>query len=350
MRRCVLQVALGARLMGACPWPAELAAATCAPLGWHRAATDRPAGGRGFSALPEASPLGAFVSSAHLARADEASTGELAAAGHAGHAAAGPPARQPRRQPQTKSVDDFMGATIAGATMLGQLRRLMLRYRAMLLPPHVVDILVAMERICSRRAAAAQSPPPPGAAPRGAAGGVHSVRVQSAALPAAAVNLDSQGPERQAILYMMGDLGNMLWGHLDEIDAAGLANCIWAWARLSWHPEPQLLSEVARRFVDAALAAPLPPCALARGVWGLGALDALGASEADALAPRLREVAVEVEPSQLKATARALAAAAAAGGGSGGGGATGGEAAAAIAAELAVRADRQLRGGRGGSG
>ncbi|GBF95828.1 hypothetical protein Rsub_08264 [Raphidocelis subcapitata] len=60
---------------------AELAAATCAPLGWHRAATDRPAGGRGFSALPEASPLGAFVSSAHLARADEASTGELAAAG-----------------------------------------------------------------------------------------------------------------------------------------------------------------------------------------------------------------------------------------------------------------------------
>jgi hypothetical protein len=25
----------------------------------------------------------------------------------------------------------------------------------------------------------------------------------------------------------MGDLGNLMWGHLDEIDAPGLAYCIW---------------------------------------------------------------------------------------------------------------------------
>jgi hypothetical protein len=211
----------------------------------------------------------------------------------------------------------------------------------MLLPRHVVDVLMAMERICSRRVGAAPPPPPPppGAA-RGGAGSLRSVRVQSAALPAAAVNLESYGPERQTIMYMMADLGSILWGHLGEVGAAGIANCIWCWARLSWHPEPQLLSQVARRFCEPASLAALGPCELARGVWGLSALDALGAAELAAVVPRLREAAAGMDTQQLKAVARALTAAAE-------GGAPGGDDARALAEQLLTRAE-QLRGAGGG--
>lgn len=94
----------------------------------------------------------------------------------------------------------------------------------MMLPHHVVDMMMAMERICSGR----RSSPDPSAGGQGTrSSSLRSVKVQSAQLPASAVNLESFGPERQTIMYMMGDIGNMLWGHLDELDAARLANCIW---------------------------------------------------------------------------------------------------------------------------
>jgi hypothetical protein len=209
-----------------------------------------------------------------------------------------------------------------------------LRYRAMLLPRHVVDVLMSMERICSRRVAA--PPPPPTGVSRGSGGlggsGLRSVRVQSAALPAAAVNLESYGPERQTIMYMMADLGNILWGHIEEVDAPGIANCIWCWARLSWHPEPQLLSQVARRLCEPASLAALEPCELARGVWGLSALDALGAAQLAATMPRLREAAPGMDPQQLRAVARALHAAAE-------GGTPGDDEARGLAGELLARAD-----------
>ena len=153
----------------------------------------------------------------------------------------------------------------------------------MLLPRHVVDILKAMERICSGRrppdAAAPPRPAPPphrrgvctrrgaaGPARRGGATPRRRARARARggcpagpapgqlaprhALPAAerrpgslprcpgararrtlCSRCDPAWPRLlgrpRARRYMMGDLGNLLWGHLDEIDAAGLANCIW---------------------------------------------------------------------------------------------------------------------------
>ena len=128
-------------------------------------------------------------------------------------------------------VNDFIAATIASATMLGQLRRLMLRYRAMLLPRHVVDFLVAMERILiggARRpgggggsggtasiaaddeaggggdgggGGAVQHPAPQQQQlPLGAGGLRGSVRVAPAAAPLAAGSLESLGQERQTIM------------------------------------------------------------------------------------------------------------------------------------------------------
>jgi hypothetical protein len=98
----------------------------------------------------------------------------------------------------------------------------------MLEPRHVVDVLVAMERICTggRRAAGPDAPPPsPPATTRSS--GLRSVRVQSAAAPAAAVDIESNGTERQLIMVMMGELGNRMWGHLDEFKPSSLAKCIW---------------------------------------------------------------------------------------------------------------------------
>jgi hypothetical protein len=111
------------------------------------------------------------------------------------------------------------------------------------------------------------------------------------------------------------------------------------WARLSWHPDPQLLSEVARRFATPASLDALRPAELARGIWGLSALGALGAAELARLAPRVRELASELDEQQLLAVSRALEAATAPGEGAGGAGAAD---VAALVAELSARAE-QLR-------
>lgn len=68
----------------------------------------------------------------------------------------------------------------------------------MLLPRHVVDILLAMERICSGRRAP-DAAPAPKPTPRTSGLRFAGVRVQSSQ-PAAAINLESQGPERQTIM------------------------------------------------------------------------------------------------------------------------------------------------------
>ena len=112
------------------------------------------------------------------------------------------------------------------------------------------------------------------------------------------------------------------------------------WARLSWHPDPQLLSEVARRFADPAHLASLGACELVRGVWGLSALDALGPDEVALAAPRIRQLAPEMDQHQLRALARALAPAVGADGSGGGGGGGGDAELAGLAQELSARADQ----------
>ncbi|WIA23535.1 hypothetical protein OEZ85_000270 [Tetradesmus obliquus] len=90
---------------------------------------------------------------------------------------------------------------------------------------------------------------------------------------------ESDGP--QLVAQMLGELGNMIWHMMGVMSSADLTKLLYSWARLDWHPEQQLLADVATSFLEAASAETTavntssPDASahwLAAGLWGLARL------------------------------------------------------------------------------
>lgn len=198
---------------------------------------------------------------------------------------------------------------IQTASMIGELRRIMIRYKANMQPKHVASMLYSMQRALSpkppkKKQQQQQHPisamtadyvpettklgapplPPP-------ASGTRARAVTGSIQP---LNSD------QLLAFMLGDLGNMVWHRMDEFQPHELAQVLYAWGKLGWHPDLQLLSGVKSRLFFSSLSLlHVDAHHLSMALWGLAKMGHLGGDTLAITTPLLCDKIGDFNPQEI---------------------------------------------------
>jgi hypothetical protein len=208
---------------------------------------------------------------------------------------------------EDKGVTSFITSQISQATMIGQLRRLLLRYKAQMEPEHIAVMLDALANVLQQHYPYPTEPlpcPTTSATAAGAATAAPVVRAKWVPPPV-------PPPAEQLVLAMLGDLGSLTWYALKAGDMAAedIATVLYAWARMRWHPEPGLLAAAEAALLHSSCLDTLPPWALARAVRGVGYHKYLTPPVLVQLVPPLQAALPHCSLQQLGDIAAGLAAA-----------------------------------------
>ena len=222
------------------------------------------------------------------------------------------PNQQQQQNQQPKEIVDFISQQISQATMLGQLRRLMLRYKANMEAVHVSTLLYTLQHIIHEQQTAALNPAtaaqrllapqryshhpgtrlkPSATSPEHLSSATslsNSIPPPSAILPAHSTPYtETDGPTQQLVAQMLGELGAMAWHFLKahEMQAADIATALYSWAQLHWHPEPGLLAQAEKSFLTPSCLQSAKPLDLVRATWGFSALGHLQPGVLESLTP-----------------------------------------------------------------
>jgi hypothetical protein len=206
-------------------------------------------------------------------------------------------------------VNSFITTQISQASMLGQLRRLLLRYKAQMEPEHIAVMLDALANVLQQHYPYPPDPlpSPPGAPSTSAAAAATSAPVGRAKWVPPPV----PPPAEQLVLAMLGDLGSLAWYALKGGDMAAedIATVLYSWARMRWHPEPGLLAAAEAALLQSSSLDTLPTWAMARAVRGMGYHKYLTPPVLEQLAPPLQAALPHCSLQQLGDIAAGLAAA-----------------------------------------
>ncbi|KAF6265929.1 hypothetical protein COO60DRAFT_769858 [Scenedesmus sp. NREL 46B-D3] len=207
---------------------------------------------------------------------------------------------------------DVLSDLVLACRGSGVLRRIMLKYKANMGPEQVANTLLCLQHLAlearrlrgaspgsQRGGSSSSSTALPShqhadeelaqaaAQRRGASGARAQPRVRATQefSRATARAAESDGPQDQLVAQMLGELGNMVWHMMGDMNGADLSKLLYSWARLDWHPEQKLLADVATSFVAAANAESAAAATasssssadasahwLAAGLWGLARL------------------------------------------------------------------------------